>query len=95
MSLPFHNLHQVKSDHSLTNRRSFDSHAQKYKVEEVQVIMAGVRAELSNPKLHLMTKFRFVYGRKPGAPNADEIHISGLRNIGSHETLDSQVAPDR
>jgi hypothetical protein len=60
-------------------------------VEEVQVIMAGVRAEFSDPKLHLLTKFRFVYGRKPGAQVSDEIHVSGLRNIGSHETLDSQA----
>ncbi|KAF1827469.1 S-adenosyl-L-methionine-dependent methyltransferase [Dissoconium aciculare CBS 342.82] len=36
-----------------------------YTVDEVRLIMAGVRAEFTDPKRRLMTKFRFVYGRRP------------------------------
>ena len=32
---------------------------------EVQVLMAGVRNESKDPKLHLLTIKHFVYGRKP------------------------------
>jgi hypothetical protein len=35
-----------------------------YTLEQVQVIMEGVRGEMSNPKLHLYIAFHFVYGRK-------------------------------
>lgn len=38
-----------------------------WRAEEAQVLMAGVRAEFSNPKLHLLTIFHYVYGRKPMA----------------------------
>lgn len=38
-----------------------------WSVEEVQVLIAGVRAELKNPKNHLLTIFHFAYGRKPGS----------------------------
>lgn len=36
-----------------------------WSVEEVQILMAGVRSEFKNPKNHLLTVFHFVYGRKP------------------------------
>lgn len=36
-----------------------------WSVEEVQVLIAGVRSELKNPKNHLLTIFHFAYGRKP------------------------------
>lgn len=36
-----------------------------WSVEEVQVLMAGIRNEFSNPKIHLLTIFHYVYGRKP------------------------------
>lgn len=36
-----------------------------WRMEEAQVLMAGVRNEFKDPKLHLLTIFHFVYGRKP------------------------------
>ncbi|WEW54703.1 hypothetical protein PRK78_000125 [Emydomyces testavorans] len=36
-----------------------------YTVEETQVLMDGVRAEIKNPKNHLYCQFHFVYGQKP------------------------------
>jgi SAM-dependent methyltransferase len=38
----------------------------KYRNEEAQVLMAGVRSELRNSKLHLYLTYHFTYGRKPG-----------------------------
>ena len=37
-------------------------------MEEAQVMMAGVRAEFVDPKLRLLTTFRYVWGRteEPG-----------------------------
>ena len=35
--------------------------------DETQVLIAGVRRELRNPKNHLYTTFHFVYGQKPGS----------------------------
>lgn len=34
-------------------------------VEEVTILLAGVRSEFKNPKNRLMTIFHFVYGKKP------------------------------
>ncbi|KXT06715.1 hypothetical protein AC578_8536 [Pseudocercospora eumusae] len=34
-------------------------------MDEAQVLMAGVRNEFRDPKIHLLTIFHFVYGRKP------------------------------
>ncbi|EME48302.1 hypothetical protein DOTSEDRAFT_42524 [Dothistroma septosporum NZE10] len=36
-----------------------------WRAEEAQVLMAGVRAEFNNPKIHLLTVFHYVYGRRP------------------------------
>jgi hypothetical protein len=33
--------------------------------EEFQVLMSETRRELRDPKLHLYTRFRFTYGRRP------------------------------
>jgi len=35
--------------------------------EEVQVLLAGVRKDLRNPKIHVQQDFHVVYGRKPAA----------------------------
>ena len=34
-------------------------------MEEVQILMAQVRAEFRDPSLHLYAFYRFVFGRKP------------------------------
>ena len=36
-----------------------------YSLEQVQIIMEGVRREMNHPKLHLYIAFHFAYGRKP------------------------------
>jgi hypothetical protein len=39
--------------------------------DECQVIMAEVRREMSDPKLHLYTVFHLVIGRRPEAADRD------------------------
>jgi hypothetical protein len=39
--------------------------------DEVQVLMAEVRKELRDPKLHLYAVYHFVYGRRPLAADRD------------------------
>jgi hypothetical protein len=37
----------------------------RYSTEELQTLMAGVRREVCDPKMHMYVPFHFVYGRKP------------------------------
>ena len=37
----------------------------RYTTDELQILIAGVRGELLDPKMHMYVPFHFVYGRKP------------------------------
>ena len=39
-----------------------------YSLEHAQLIMAGVKSELQDPKLHLYVNFHFIWARRPETP---------------------------
>lgn len=57
-----------------------------WKAEEVQVLLAKVRKDLRNPRIHMMYQFWVAYGRKPGSPKHEETTETEPTAVPSSET---------
>ena len=62
-------------------------------MEEAQVMMAGVRAEFVDPKLRLLTTFRYVWGRKPWPKDDSDAKSEGIQVCGLAELSAEENSP--
>lgn len=57
------------------------------------MMMAGVRAEFVDPKLRLLTTFRYVWGRKPWPKDDSDAKSEGIQVCGLAELSAEENSP--
>jgi len=63
---------KVKAAEDLSNKANLFTKVLGYTAEETKIMVAKVKSDLVNPKLHSYLQFHFVWGRKPGEPGGSE-----------------------